>query len=384
MNKFSASQIFDGYTFLPAKTVIITDAEGEIRDIIPMTDAGDNVQLFDGILTPGFVNCHCHLELSHMKGVIPEGIGLPAFLAAVMKHRNIATEQITEAIEKAEDEMLANGIVAVGDICNLASTIPQKLKGRIWYHNFIEATGFNSLIADQRFKRCVDFFSAFSQLYSIPIESNSIVPHAPYSVSDELWKKIIHFPGNHLLTIHNQESQGENDWFQYKKGKMQSLFDNLKMDASEFKATGQTSLQSFLPRFIRNQSVILVHNVFTSQPDIEFAKSSGLSISWCLCPNANQYISAQLPSVDMFMKNDCLVTLGTDSLASNHQLSILSEIQTLRKAFPAIAVDQLLRFATSNGAKALQMDQLLGSFEKGKRPGLLLLDKDLSQLRRLL
>jgi cytosine/adenosine deaminase-related metal-dependent hydrolase len=145
-----------------------------------------------------------------------------------------------------------------------------------------------------------------------------------------------------------------------------------------------SSLQTVLPKFLQNQSIILVHNVHTSLDDLLFAKSSGLNISWCLCPNANKYISNQLPALEMFTGNECRVVLGTDSLASNHSLDILSEIRTLRDAFPQIAVDQLLRFATSNGARALQMEQLLGSFEKGKRPGLLQIENDLSKVRRLL
>jgi cytosine/adenosine deaminase-related metal-dependent hydrolase len=79
-----------------------------------------------------------------------------------------------------------------------------------------------------------------------------------------------------------------------------------------------------------------------------------------------------------------LIALGTDSLASNHQLSIIEEIKTIRRHFPHIPTDQLLRWATSNGSKALQMENLLGSFEKGKQPGVILCDNQFSRSRRLL
>jgi cytosine/adenosine deaminase-related metal-dependent hydrolase len=75
--------------------------------------------------------------------------------------------------------------------------------------------------------------------------------------------------------------------------------------------------------------------------------------------------------------------LGTDSLASNHQLSILEEIRTIRKNFPHIKTNQLLKWATSNGARALQMDQQLGSLEVGKHPGVLIIDTDLKKVKRL-
>jgi len=103
-----------------------------------------------------------------------------------------------------------------------------------------------------------------------------------------------------------------------------------------------------------------------------------------MCPNANLYINDQLPAIDLFIKHNCEIVLGTDSLASNHHLSILEEIKTIRERFPNIAADQLLQWATINGAKALQIDKLLGSFEPGKQPGVILCEDQLSKLRRLL
>jgi cytosine/adenosine deaminase-related metal-dependent hydrolase len=157
----------------------------------------------------------------------------------------------------------------------------------------------------------------------------------------------------------------------------------MNLDASFFQPSGKSSLQTYLPKFLQNQSVILVHNVFTSEDDILFAKKNKKEIHWCLCPNANQYISRQLPDIELLMKHDCSIVLGTDSLASNHQLSILEEIKTIQQAFPAIEMVTLLRWATSNGAKALQLDSLLGSFEKGKKPGIILFKNDDSLIQRL-
>jgi cytosine/adenosine deaminase-related metal-dependent hydrolase len=372
--KFKADRLFDGYHFSDDNAVLITDEEGVIEDIVPIDQAGDYVQQLSGILSPGFINCHCHLELSHMKGLIPEGTGLVKFVLNVVQQRHFPDEEILQAIEKAEDEMLANGIVAVGDICNNALTVSQKTKGRLYYHNFIEASGFNPTIAQQRFQRSVDFFAAYAKNYSIPVESNSIVPHAPYSVADELWNLIINFPGNHLLTIHNQETAAENEWFLNKQGEFLELYAAMNIDASFFKPSGKSSLQSYLHRFLNNQSVILVHNVHTYEDDFLFAKKNNLQLHWCLCPNANKYISGQLPDINLLMKHDCAIVLGTDSLASNHQLSILEEIKTIQQHFPTIEMETLLKWATSNGAKALELDSLLGSFEKGKKPGVILID----------
>jgi len=377
--KFRADQLFTGYQLLGKDTVLITDEQGVVESILPYAEAGDEVEYLPGILSPGFINCHCHLELSHMKGAIPEKTGMTDFVLAVVQQRHHPDENILKAIEEAENEMLQNGIVAVGDICNNTLTLAQKKKRRLYYHNFIEASGFIPSIAEQRFARSLDFFNAYAQQYALPVESNSIVPHAPYSVSPELFKRIIHFPGNHILTMHNQESIAEEELFINNRGDFQRMFEGMNIDISFFKPSGKNSLQTVLPYFLRNQTLILVHNVTTTENDINYLKSSASSTPnselpipnyfFCLCPNANLYIGNGLPNIDLLMNSGIPIVMGTDSLASNHQLSILEEIKTLQHHFPKLDLLQLLQWATINGAKALQLEEMLGSFEKGKMPG---------------
>ncbi|HEY5391200.1 MAG TPA: amidohydrolase family protein, partial [Hanamia sp.] len=134
--------------------------------------------------------------------------------------------------------------------------------------------------------------------------------------------------------------------------------------------------ESYFEKFSSAASVILVHNTFTKQEDLDFinhTKNKKQLVSFCLCPNANIYIENTLPPVDLFIKNDVNIILGTDSLASNHQLSILEEIKTIAKNYPEIKTETFLKWATINGAKALQMNKDLGSFEKVKKPGVVLI-----------
>jgi cytosine/adenosine deaminase-related metal-dependent hydrolase len=381
--KFRADKLFDGQRMLDNQHVLITTETGEIVDIVHPDEAGDGVQVFAGILCPGFINCHCHLELSHMKGSIPEGTGLINFVTRVIKDRHHAEDEILHAAEKAESEMISGGIVAVGDICNNTLTLSQKLKQRIIYHNFVEASGVVPGMADERFARAVEIFNSFENQKSYPF-SNSIVPHAPYSVSEELWKKIIHFPGNRLLTIHNQETRSENELFIAKKGDFLEFYRELNIDPSDVPLSGKTSLQTYLQKFLPDQQLILVHNLFTSPEDIAYCNSLNREgkIFWCLCPNANLYINGELPDLKLF--TDASVVLGTDSLASNRQLSMLEEMRVLLDRFPLIGIEKLLGWATINGAKALQLDNILGSFEKGKKPGLVICEATLSACSRLL
>jgi len=382
--KFRGDQLFDGYRFREKDEVLIMKNDGSFSDILPAAEAGDNVQYYPGIISPGFINCHCHLELSHMKDSIPQMTGLVHFVTQVIRNRHLAENELAIAMEAAEDEMINSGIVAVGDICNNTLTIPQKIKGRIRYHNFIEASGFAPAVADMRFQRALEIYNEYSQKY--PSTSNSIVPHAPYSVSPELWEKIIHFPGNELLTIHNQETIAEDEFFLYKKGDFLNLYSTLNIDISFFEASGVSSLQSYLLRFLPQQQVILVHNVHTSEEDLRFLKNGATKCKlwFCLCPNANLYITGQLPNLKLLMAEDADIVLGTDSLASNQQLSILAEMQTIRQYFPSVPIEKLFGWATLNGAKALQMDNILGSFEAGKQPGVVLSNSDLSASERLI
>lgn len=376
--KFQATQLFTGTEMLGADRVLITDEQGKIEEIVALPDAGDDIQQFNGVLSPGFINCHCHLELSHMRGLIPEETGLVDFVFKVVNERHLPEEEILDAIRIAEDEMLANGIVAVGDICNNTLTLAQKQKQRLAYYNFIEVTGWLPAVAQTRFERSLEFYNAFIQLQTPNSKpQTSLSPHAPYSVSDPLWNLISPYFDQKTVTIHNQETDFEDALFQKNEGDFTRMYGMMNMDTSFFQPTGKSSLQSYFHKLNNAKQVLLVHNTFTKEEDVAFVSlESGvgsLELFYCLCLNANQYIEQAVPPVDMFRRNNCQMVIGTDSLASNWSLNILDELKTITKHFPSVPLNELLQWATLNGARALQMDDLLGSFEKRKKPGVVLL-----------
>ena len=364
--KLQADLLFDGYHFRERQVLVLSE-DGIVENIIDPDAAGGDIETVAGILTPGFINCHCHLELSHLKGHIEENTGLPAFVRQVVQKRNFSETDILAAIETGEANMLQNGIVAVGDISNTLHTLAQKQKKTIYYHNFIEAMGFNPQVAESNFNAYQQVYHQFAAQFGP--QQVSITPHAPYSVSEPLWQKVIAHDNNGLLSIHNQETEEETLWFQQKTGGFADMFKAMGLNTDSFAASGKTSLQTYFHHFQPQQQVVLVHNVYTTQEDLAFIRQTGNQVFWCLCPNANQYISRALPDIAMFVKNEAAIVLGTDSLASNHQLSIWEEIQTLRKAHSDIPLELMLQWATSNGAKALKIEDQYGSFEKGKRPG---------------
>ncbi|MCX6310053.1 MAG: amidohydrolase family protein [Bacteroidetes bacterium] len=370
MRFLTADYIFSAPTGFISKGILALDANGVVQDLIDpqKVDVLPDAEKFEGIICPGFINAHCHLELSHFRGKIPKHTGFVGFAKELMTKRNDAKhEEIVEAINVAEDEMLQNGIVAVGDISNSVDSFEEKAKGKLRYHTFIELLSLNPKMAEKVME--VGLF-----IKNDCPQTSSIVPHAPYTVSSELLEIIGNSAQkeNFPLTIHNQESLAEGEFFMKGKGLVRELYEFLGIDISFFKPTGVNSLRSKLKYLPHDKNLILVHNTFTSAEDIRWAEYYSRNLYWCFCPNANLYIENTLPDFKLFLDANAKIVLGTDSLASNDKLSLLDEMKTIAKKSPEIKSSQFLTWATKNGADALGFSEL-GTFEKNKKPGVNLL-----------
>lgn len=361
----------------PIKNGIVT-VEDDGR-IVAVTDQDTHSQsghpppeVFSGILCPGFVNSHCHLELSHLEGKVPQHTGLVEFIKSILKVRGADSMAIIEAAQKAEHDMIENGIVAVGDISNNNITIPVKEQKKLYYHTFVEILGFLPHLAEDIFDKGMNLLQEFKPMPA------SITGHAPYSTSKELFRLIKKYCDSgvkNLLSIHNQESEDENKFFRYKLGKFNELYEYFGMDTSHFKPQARNSLQSMLPLLTGQQEILLVHNTCTNLKDIYFLKRFDKKINWCFCPNANLYIENHLPKINLFIDQGFNLTLGTDSLASNTKLCILHEMKTIQHKYPAVGTEKLIEWGTLNGAKFLGIADDKGSLEPGKKPGLNLISE---------
>jgi cytosine/adenosine deaminase-related metal-dependent hydrolase len=377
--KFSGDKFFDGTQFLENK-VLITDAEGTIKDVVAKADAGEDIQHFEGILLPGLVNGHCHLELSHLKDVIPPHTGLIDFLCSVVTKRGFDPAIIQEKIQQAEEEMFNNGIVAVGDIGNTADTAAVKKSSKLYWQNFVEVLSFTDEKSNENVKHYLQVKNDLNQQLASSTTSfrSSLVPHAPYSISPNTFTQINELTKGEIISIHNQEHPAENHLYQSGNGEYLRFFKIFGLEISPFPITGQTSLRSVLPYFNNGQTIFLVHNTSTTEEDIiwanDYAHKFGIKLVYCICINANLYIENKVPPIDLLIKNNCQIVIGTDSYSSNWQLSIASEIQSIQKHFPHIPLEIILGWATKSGASALAWENSLGSFQTGKKPGLTLLD----------
>jgi aminodeoxyfutalosine deaminase len=386
--KFSADKIFDGYRF-HTQSALITKEDGTIEGMIPISAAGNEVQHYEGILTPGLINCHCHLELSHLKDVIPPHTGLIDFLCSVVTKRGFNPEVIQQRIAAAEQEIYNNGIVAVGDIGNTADTAGIKSKSNIRWQNFVEVLSFTDEKAEENL---LHYKSVANTMAGQPKAGNqqrtSLVPHAPYTISPKTFQLINEATKNQIISIHNQEHPAEDELYKTGGGDYLKLFKIFGIDKSPFPVTGKSSIRSVLPYFNNGQTIFLIHNTYMPEEDIvwanEYATANGLKLVYCFCINANLYIENKVPPVDLFIKHNCHIVLGTDSYSSNWQLSIAKEIEAMLKHFPHIPIETILQWATCNGAKALQWDGELGSFERGNKCGISIISDDLATSKRIL
>ena len=367
----TAHRIHDGNGWLPEGKAIEVATDGTILSIedCPHTE----VTFYEGILIPGFVNAHCHLELSHMKGVVPEHTGLIHFLKNIPAHRNDFTAgQKRAARHVAYNELVANGIIAIGDIANTDDTIDLRGLDEMHFYTFIESMGFVEENAARSFEYALKTYETFaSQPTKSKLLRQAIIPHAPYSVSASLFRLIDKHKEQVIISIHNQESEEENKYYTNKEGKVQDLLHTLGIDDSLFIPSGRSSLQTYLDWATTGHPFLLVHNTYTKREDVQYAHNRLNEVHWCLCPNANLYIEQRLPDIDMLINEAANICIGTDSLASNHQLCLLSELHTIKKSYLHISWDTLLTWATRNGAIALNVHDFAGTLAIGKRPGIL-------------
>lgn len=359
MQFISADKIFDGTKFLPEDSVLVIN-NNSVKEVISGKLIGANtIRKHKGIICPGFVNAHCHLELSHLMGKIPQQTGLPEFAKQIVTNRNNFTKEQKIELAKIQDGLfVANGIAAVGDICNTDDTFEIKAKSKIHYHSFIELIGLNPAYAEKQFNSGLELINK-AKAFNL---SASFAPHAPYSTSLELIDLIGRYnSSNNLVTsIHNQESLEEDRFFKGLPTNFLNLYSFLNIPIDFFKAPNTSSFQHYYS-YLKNTKSIFVHNTFSAKEDVELSENP--YHYWCFCPKANLYIENKLPNYELF-KNKT-ICLGTDSLASNNNLNLIEEANTILNNSSVFGIEEILSALTYNGAKALGIEEKFGSIKVG-------------------
>lgn len=352
--------------------VIGVDEQGTIIEIIEQQEHPkeySHTEFRNGIIVPGFVNAHCHTELSHMKGKTRRGGGMAQFLHEVSQFRDASDEEATKCVNAALNEMYREGVAAIGDICNSPLSFLPKQKSPLLFFNFIEILGLRPELSETILDRA-------STIAQIAVEQQmprcAITPHSTYSLSEALWdivRPVIN--RQELLSVHFAESGADIDFSVGRQGDFIGVLNALGLPQD---TAPQGNPLEILKRYIEpDRKLILVHNTHLKSETLSETASHFPGAYFCFCPQSNLFIEQRLPNVPIFLSHSNRLVVGTDSYASSESLSMLEQIRIITANFPSVSFNETLAWATLNGARALGLQDQLGSIAPGKRPGLVLI-----------
>ncbi|MEZ4828284.1 MAG: amidohydrolase family protein [Bacteroidia bacterium] len=351
---YSPTRLLTGYC-------LETDHRGTILDI-RLIHPQDRPQVLKGLLCPGFINAHCHLELSAMKGMIPEGTGMAGFIRQLMGSRNhISYEMQAAAVKSAMDFLWEKGTAGMGDICNSNVSMVAKRDSLLFTYSFIEMLGLAAARAAEIVENGKALAAQFEGL------AHSLSPHAPYSMSRLLLQEIYRQKPERM-SIHLLESAEERMLFEENAGPILEFYRQMGIPYSGFDTDDPVT--HIFTGLDRDQHLLLVHNTRMKAAELSFISENYPNAWFCLCPASNLYIHSTLPDLHMFRKYTEKICLGTDSYASNHSIDVFEEVKLIQEKYPEISLHEVLRWATTQGAAALGAEDFLGAFTPGTRPGI--------------
>ncbi len=375
MKRFAANYVFPVNSKPIKNGIIETTDDGEVIRIIDLGNEFAEIhstQFFNGVIVPGFVNAHSHLELSYLKGLELEKQGIVGFIDAVTKHRFDFTEkEILDSIEAAIQQALNTGTIAIADICNTTNTLTVKQNTKLIFYNFIENFGISPIKASVLFNDYLAVKNVFSNAFPNNV---SLTPHSPYSISKKLWMLIADYlrnNSNRTASIHYGESHAEYEFLRYGTGPLRERYQNAGIPFDEFRNLSPSDV--VIEHIPDDYSLLLIHCTFATAQEISLLNKHYRQLTVVTCPESNLRIENKLPNLLEFAKIGINLAIGTDSLASATSLNMLSQINIILDHFQLLNFDEVLKWGTLNGAKALNLSHTIGSIEPGKKPGLVLI-----------
>ena len=329
----------------------------------------------DGALVPGFVNAHCHVELSYMKGLFRKGTGMAGFIDQINELRDTKSlEQKVSDLTQAMDSLWEQGVVAMADISNCDDSFAVKARHPMYTRTFLEVFGTEPedcgavMEGVRKLKAVADGFG----IDAAP------TPHACYTMSPDLVTAVsAEGLKSGFLSFHSEETEEEEEMLKYGSGKMWE--NRIKAGMSVPPVTGKSSLLYFIDRLLQghpapfDEHILLVHECCMDQEGIDAVKAVMNHPFVAVCPLSNLFIHNALPPIDLMRRNGLKVCVGTDSLSSNDDLRIVDELFCLQRNFPEVPLGELFTWASRNGAEFLSKPEF-GTLEAGKKPGLVLVD----------
>lgn len=340
--------------------------------IVAVGECGPDDEVLSGAIVPGFVNSHCHIELSHLHGKFRKGTGMAGFIDQINALRDWAGADVKARLtQEWMDKMWKDGVSAMSDISNDDSSFKVKSSHKLYTRTFLEVFGSEP-------EMCEGVMADVAALKSVA-DAEGIdaapTPHSCYTMSPQLLSASSAAGlESGYLSYHSQESQEEEDLLISGSG---AMYENRKRSGmSTPPVTGESSLKYFIDRLAAakpapyDEHILLVHNVCLKQDDIDAAKKVMNNVYWAICPLSNIFIHNALPPVPLMRRNGLAITVGTDSLSSNDDLDMVKELVCIRQNFSEIPMNEILVWACLNGARFLSKEKALGSLTPGKTPGI--------------
>ncbi|MBR2015482.1 MAG: amidohydrolase family protein [Alistipes sp.] len=287
-----------------------------------------------GAIIPQMVNAHCHLELSYLRGEIPRGCGFAGFASHLRRVRDaFSREQRERAMAAADSAMAAEGVAVVGDVANGDESFSTKAHSPIEYHTFAEVFGYR------------DNLEQASQLLSHP--RTTLSPHSCYSLQSGVFQDVVRRSEGSPLSIHFLESAAERELYRG-EGALAEWYHSMGWEW-DFLSHYRSPVERLIAEIPPHQELLLVHNCFITEEDVERLTAHFSSVTFVLCPASNDYLSGVMPPAAMLWRKGCKVAIGTDSLASAESLSVWDNVLMLKD----VPLPTAVRWATEGGARAL-------------------------------
>jgi cytosine/adenosine deaminase-related metal-dependent hydrolase len=329
------------------------------------------IDMGDSVLMPGLINAHTHLELSWLRGRVPPANRFTDWVKQLVAIRRgteqLITPEIVAPIHDAIREAQRTGTAAVGDISNsLAAVEPMKQAGLdgVVFH---ELLGFNerdgALVEASKGRRDA------AARHGIRI---TLAPHAPYSTSVELFKAIrdaVNQSECPIMSVHLGESLEEVELLQQGSGPWRGMLEMIGLWRDDWAIPACGPVQFLERHGIIDAKTLVVHGVQFDDEALRRLKDLGATL--VTCPRSNRWVGVGYPPIERFYQSGVSVAVGTDSLASVEDLSLFSELKTMRWLAPTVPARKILESATIVGARALSLDHELGSLTPGKRAAII-------------
>jgi cytosine/adenosine deaminase-related metal-dependent hydrolase len=289
-------------------------------------------------------------------------------MAARREHPDPADPRIVEPARAAIAQARRCGTALVGDVSNTLVTAPLLRDGRLPAQVFHELTGFTEQDPASRVREArARADAAAGQGVRV-----SVAPHAPYSVSADLFKAIRADLDAHpdaVSSVHLGENPEEVELLRSGSGEIRGVLEALGRWPADWRPPGVGPVEYLARLGILDERMLVVHGVQFDSLDLERLAAMGSTI--VSCPRSNVYVGVGAPPLEQFYASGTRVAFGTDSLASVADLNLFSELQHARRIAPSVPAARLLASATRDGADALGFGRDFGSIEPGKQADLI-------------